>query len=340
MRLLQAMAGARHGGAEAFFVRLAGALARAGQEQRVLIRRDPDRAAALRQAGIAPTELPFRGTLDLATRWRFRRAVAEFRPAIVLTWMNRATQACPRGDFVHVARLGGYYDLKYYRRCDHLIGNTRDIVAYVQRQGWPAERAHYLPNFTACSDAAPVARSALATPPEVPLALALGRLHVNKGFDVLLAALARAPRLHLWLAGEGDLRATLELQAEALGIAERVRFLGWRDDIPALLAAADFLVCPSRHEPLGNVVIEAWAAGLPVIATASEGPRALIADGESGLLVPVDDAKALADAMLRLTQDSGLRARLAGAGRAAHAAEYSEPRVVGLYRDFFARVAR
>jgi glycosyltransferase involved in cell wall biosynthesis len=87
-------------------------------------------------------------------------------------------------------------------------------------------------------------------------------------------------------------------------------------------------------------VIEAWAAGLPVIATASEGPRALIADGESGLLVPVDDAKALADAMLRLTQDSGLRARLAGAGRAAHAAEYSEPRVVGLYRDFFARVAR
>src|SRR5690348_16597527 len=340
MRLLQAMAGARHGGAEAFFVRLASALAQAGQEQHVLIRRDSERAAALRQAGIAPVELPFRGTLDLATRWRFRRAVAEFRPAIVLTWMSRATQACPPGDFVHVARLGGYYDLKYYRRCDHLIGNTRDIVAYLQRQGWPAERAHYLPNFSARTDAAPVARSALATPPDAPLALALGRLHVNKGFDVLLAALARAPRLHLWLAGEGDLRATLERQAAALGIAERVRFLGWRDDIPALLAAADFLVCPSRHEPLGNVVIEAWAAGLPVIATTSEGPRALIAEGESGLLVPVDDAHALARAMLRLAEDRELHTRLAAAGRAAHSAEYSEPRVVGLYRDFFAQVAR
>jgi glycosyltransferase involved in cell wall biosynthesis len=340
MRLLQAMAGARHGGAEAFFVRLASALQRAGEEQRVLIRRDPDRAAALRGADIAPIELPFRGALDIATRWGFRRAVAEFRPRIVLTWMNRATQACPRGDFVHVARLGGYYDLKYYRRCDHLIGNTRDIVAYLQRQGWPAERVHYLPNFTARTDAAPAARSALATPPEAPLALALGRLHLNKGFDVLLTALAKVPRLHLWLAGEGELLATLERQALALGIAERVRFLGWRDDIPALLAAADFLVCPSRHEPLGNVVIEAWAAGLPVIATASEGPRALIADGGSGLVVPVDDAEALARAMLRLADDRDLRGRLATGGRAAHAAEYSEARVVGLYRDFFARVAR
>jgi glycosyltransferase involved in cell wall biosynthesis len=340
MRLLQAMAGARHGGAEAFFVRLASALQRAGTEQRVLIRRDPERAAALRRAGIVPIELPFRGVLDLATRWRFRRAVAEFRPRIVLTWMNRATQACPRGDFVHVARLGGYYDLKYYGRCDHLIGNTRDIVRYLVRQGWPAERAHYLPNFTMAVKAAPVARGSLDTPPDVPLALALGRLHVNKGFDVLLAALVQVPRLHLWLAGDGELGGALQRQATALGIAARVRFLGWRDDIPALLAAADFLVCPSRREPLGNVVIEAWAAGVAVVATASEGPGALITDGDNGLLVPVDDADALARAMIRLADDRELRARLAAAGRGAHEAEYSEARVVGLYRDFFARVAR
>lgn len=340
MRLLQAMAGARHGGAEAFFVRLASALRRAGQEQCVLIRRDADRAAALRRAGIAPIELRFGGALDIATRWRFRRAVAQYRPKIVLTWMNRATQACPRGDFVHVARLGGYYDLKYYRRCDHLIGNTRDIVGYLRRQGWPAERAHYLPNFPVRAEAVPVARSSLDTPSDVPLALALGRLHVNKAFDVLLEALAKTPRLHLWLAGEGELAAALKRQAAALGVTERVRFLGWREDIPALLAAVDFLVCPSRHEPLGNVVIEAWAAGVPVIATASEGPGALIADGESGLLVPVDDADALARAMLRLADDRGLRARLAAAGRAVHEAEYSEAHVVGLYRDFFARVAR
>jgi glycosyltransferase involved in cell wall biosynthesis len=254
--------------------------------------------------------------------------------------MSRATQLCPRGDFVHVARLGGYYDLKYYRRCDHLIGNTRDIVTYLVRAGWPEDRAHYLPNFVPEMTAPAIDRASLKTPGAAPLALALGRLHENKGFDVLLEAVARAPGLFLWLAGEGPLRAALEAQAARLEIASRVRFLGWREDAGALLAAADMLVCPSRHEPLGNVVIEAWAAGRPVVAAASAGPAALIRDGETGLLVPLEDADALAQAMTRLAQDGTLRSQLAAAGRAAHAAEYSEATVVAQYRRFFERVAR
>ncbi|HUJ99209.1 MAG TPA: glycosyltransferase, partial [Stellaceae bacterium] len=121
---------------------------------------------------------------------------------------------------------------------------------------------------------------------------------------------------------------------------ERVRFLGWRDDTAALMAAADVVVVPSRREPLGNVVIEAWAAGVAVAATASEGPGALITDDETGVLVPVDDARALAAAMRRLAQDKALAARLTAAGRAAYDAEFSETRVVALYRDFLERVAR
>jgi glycosyltransferase involved in cell wall biosynthesis len=340
MRLLQAMAGAHHGGAETFFVRLAIALQGAGEEQCVLIRRDSERAALLRRGGVDVRELPFRSFLDWRTRRGFRRAIAEFRPRIVLTWMNRATEACPRGDFVHVARLGGYYDLRYYRRCDHLIANTRDIAAYLQREGWPAERTHYLPNFVASEKAAPLPRAALGTPDDAMLALALGRLHANKGFDVLLDAMARLSKIHLWLAGEGELRASLERQAARLGLGDRARFLGWREDVAALLATADFLVCPSRREPLGNVIIEAWAAGVPVLATASEGPSALIADEASGLLVPIDDAAALAHAMERVATDRALRARLAAGGRAAHQAEFAEARVVALYRDFFSKVAR
>lgn len=340
MRLLQAMAGARHGGAETFFMRLAVALQRAGQDQRVLIRRDAARAAALRECGIAATELPFRRWLDLSTYLGFRRAIRDYRPQVVLTWMSRATQLCPRGDFVHVARLGGYYDLKHYRRCQHLIGNTRDIRDYIVRSGWPEDRAHYLPNFVPVMSAAPVARASLATPADAPLVLALGRLHENKAFDVLLDALALVARAHLWLAGEGPLRGALEAQARRLGIAGRVHFLGWREDTAALLAAADMLVCPSRHEPLGNVVIEAWSAGVPVVATASAGPAALIREGETGLLVPVDDSAALAAAIERLAGDPGLRTRLAAAGRAAHASEFSEAVVVARYRDFLERVAR
>jgi glycosyltransferase involved in cell wall biosynthesis len=339
-RLLQAIAGQPHGGAEAFFERLAVALARAGETQRLVIREDAARAARLRAAGLDVIEAPFGGAFDFRTRPILAEAIARFRPEIVLTWMNRASAACPAGDFVQVGRLGGYYDLKYYRGCRHLVANTRDIVAYVVRSGWPADRAHYLPNFAVEAVAAPVPRAHLDTPEDAPLALALGRLHRNKGFDILLAAVAQVPRLHLWLAGEGEERAALEGQAHALGIASRVRFLGWREDMPALLAAADVVAVSSRHEPLGNVVLEAWAAGVPVIATASEGPGALIRDGESGLLVRTDDADALARALSRAAGDAGLRSVLAATGRAVFAAEFSEPRVVALWREFLARVKR
>lgn len=340
IRLMQLMAGQAHGGAEAFFERLAIALERTGETQRIVIRRDAARAGRLRRAGCEVLEAPFGGRLDLRTRPLLRAALGEFGPNVVLSWMSRAASACPKGDFVHVGRLGGYYDLKYYRSCDHLVANTRDIAAYITRAGWPAERVHYLPNFAVHERAAPVARASLGTPETARLALALGRLHRSKGFDVLLGALKSLPRLHLWLAGEGEERAALEARVVELGIGGRVKFLGWREDVPALLAACDMLVCPSRHEPLGNVVLEAWAASVPVVATASEGPRALIRDGETGLLVPIEDEMALGVALDCLSSEPVLRKRIAAQGHAAWEKEFGEARVVGLYREFLATVRR
>ncbi|MBM3581474.1 MAG: glycosyltransferase, partial [Alphaproteobacteria bacterium] len=163
MRVLQAMAGAEHGGAEAFFVRLALALQRARLDQRVVIRANPARAAQLAAGGIEAIQLPFGGRLDFVTPWRLKRILRDFAPDVVLTWMNRASAMMPESPagstsakpFVHVGRLGGYYDLKYYRRCRHLIGNTEGIVDYIVKQGWPAERVHYLPNFVTDTKAAP-----------------------------------------------------------------------------------------------------------------------------------------------------------------------------------------
>jgi len=100
---MQIMAGASRGGAEAFFTRLVPALARAGVEQRVVIRREPARAARLRAGHIDPVEFRFGGPLDVLTRLSLRAELRRYRPRIVLTWMSRATSAVPRGDFVHVA---------------------------------------------------------------------------------------------------------------------------------------------------------------------------------------------------------------------------------------------
>lgn len=336
---MQVMAGAREGGAEEFFVRLCGALGRAGLEQRVLIRRHPERAGRLREGGLDVAELPFGGPLDLATPRRLKREIGAWKPDVVLTWMSRASRRCPGGDFVQVGRLGGYYPLRNFAGCRHLVANTRDLVAHIAACGWPEERVHYLPNFADSVPAEPLDRAMHATPADAPLLLALGRLHANKAFDVMLRALAALPGAFLWIAGEGPERAALEQEMRRLGIADRVRLLGWRRDVPALLATADLLVCPSRHEPLGNVVLEGWAHGRPVVAAASRGPAELIRDAADGLLVPVDDADALAAAIRRIMADRALAGALAAAGRARFEAEFAEPGVVARYMEFFERAA-
>ncbi len=338
MKVMQVMAGAKYGGAEAFFTRLTTALTRSGLDQRVVIRADADRARLLREGGVEPIELPFTGAIDLSTRWGLRRAIKEYAPDVVLSWMNRATSMTPKGKFVHVGRLGGYYNLKYYKKCDHLIANTRDIVDYLKGNGWPEEKVHYLPNFVGEKRAAPLNRRQFYTPDTAPLVLGLGRLHENKAFDVLLDGISRVPNVYLWLAGEGPLRKQLEARAEQLGIKPRVRFLGWREDTEALFATADIFVCPSRNEPLGNVVIESWAQGVPVIACDALGPGMLIKQGENGLLVPVDDGAALGRSIKHLAENPTLRDKLAAAGRTEYEAHYTEQQVVDQYLAFFQKI--
>ena len=340
MRVMQVMAGGTHGGAEAFFERLTLALHRDGLTQRAVIRRNRARAHLLSREGVPVTQLPFGGPPDLYTRFRIDREIKRWQPDIVLAWMNRAAAKVPRSRAVLVGRLGGYYDLKYYKHCDHLIGNTEDIVDYIRKQGWPAERAHYLPNFVSSKRVAPLSRTQFDTPEDAPLLVALGRLHTNKAFDVLIDAMNNVPGAYLWIAGSGPEEAALKQRVATLKLDARIKFLGWRDDTEALLGAADIFVCPSRHEPLGNVVIEAFAQGLPVVATASQGPKALVTDGTNGLLTPVDDAEALAGAINRVIADEALRYALAREGFATYQRQFTEAAVVANYRAFFDKVKR
>ncbi len=335
MRVMQVMAGAREGGAETFFVSLVSALQRAGLDQLVVIRRNLTRTMALRQGGVEPVELPFGRWFDFTTVPVLLRQAKIYQPHVVMTWLNRASGAVPRGDFLRLARLGGFYDLKYYRRCDHLIGITPGIVEHVVAQGWPGERAHYAPNFAVVGEASPVARESLDTPAEAPLLLALGRLHRAKAIDVLLEALTLETRPYLWVAGEGPLRAELEALAGKLGVAERVRFLGWRDDRDALFAAADICVFPSRYEPHGTVTMEAWGHRTPLVAAASAGPAAYVRDGEDGILVPTDDAPALAAAIGRVIDGPERAAQMVEGGWRRYQAEFTEAACVARYLELF-----
>jgi glycosyltransferase involved in cell wall biosynthesis len=344
MKLMQTMAGGAVGGAEEFFVRLAVAFQERHIAQTVVARSNKTRGPRLAEAGINLVELPFGGFFDRKTIQALVAEIDCFQPDIVLSWMNRASDLTGRAvrraaaSPLLVGRLGGYYDLKYYAGCDHLIGNTPDIVRYLVSEGWPEDRAHYVPNFVSAVPGTPLPRSDFDIPDGAPLMLAAGRLHRNKAFDVLLAAMKQVDGVYLLLAGEGNDAKALAGQAEKLGIADRVRFLGWRTDIPNLMATADMLVCPSRIEPLGNVVIEAWARNLPVAAAASEGPGWLIEDNVDGLLVPVDDADLLGEAIARLASDTQLPPRLVAAGRRRFEADFTEDAVVGKFLALFEKV--
>lgn len=152
---------------------------------------------------------------------------------------------------------------------------------------------------------------------------AFGRLHAWKGQQVVLDALAQLPDdCHLWvvgaaLFGEQAFEASLRAQAQRLGVASRVRFLGFREDIAALMRAADVIVHASTFpEPFGRVVVEGMLARRPVVATAAGGIVEIIADGATGLLVPPGDAGALAHAVVTLRADPVRAAAIAQAGSA------------------------
>lgn len=337
VRVAQILAGAAQGGAENFYTRLVKALAtQPGVIQQAFLRNHSDRVADLRAASVAIELCRFGGRFDLAGNFRYRRALKKFQPDIVLTWMGRASIATPRSrKYTLVSRLGHYYNLKYYKHADYWIGITQGICDHMIRGGFPADRIFQIPNFADESPVQKLPRDSFATPPEKPLLLAAGRLHVNKGFDTLLQAFAGLPDATLWLAGAGPEEHSLKTLAQQLGVVERVRFLGWRDDVGALMETADVFVCPSRHEGLGSIVPESWLHRCPIVATRSQGPDELIEHGETGLLCPIDDVAMLRQMIAQALDDSALRAKLVENAAKHYRHHYSRDRITAQYIGLF-----
>jgi glycosyltransferase involved in cell wall biosynthesis len=311
-----------------------------GVQHGVVVKRGGWTEEQLRSLPVKTHSLPFGGALDLITPIRYPRILHQARANIVMSQLERATKRTPRGPWIHVARLGGYYELKDYRHCDYLVGNTPGCLEYFRSGGWPEERIHYIPNFVPEAELGvkPEARADHDTPDGVPLIVWLGRIEREKGPDLVVRALKDVPGAYLWMAGAGRFEEELKALAAELGLMDRIRFLGWRNDVHSLLKAADLFVCASRFEVLGNIILEAWTHRLPVVAVRSPGPEHLIKDGVTGLLVPNEDPEAMAAAFNRLIGNRDFAKTLGEAGFGEVQSVYSEEAVVGEYYRFFERL--
>ncbi len=327
----------KEGGAERFFVNLAQAFARRGVEQRFVIR--PNRTWDADIAALGPVirnNFSRLSPLSLLAHAQVEMLVQRWKPDAVMAWMPRAGRLIhPWPGVVKLARMGDFpANLKHFGHCDLLVGNLPGIATRCRDLGW-RKPVLTISNFPREVVAKPVSRATLATPDRAFVVAASGRFVPRKGFDVLIRAVARLPGAYLWLLGDGQEREALQGLASQLGVAGRVRFSGWVAEPVHYIAAANAFVMPSRHEPLGNTLLEAWQAGVPSVSTRSEGPDWYMRDGIDGIVTAIDDDQAIADGLARIRDDTELAGHFVANAKARLAEYFTEEAVVNAYLRVF-----
>ncbi len=350
-------------GAEGTLVRLCLRLNRAEFEPSVCcLTRGGDYESELRAANVPVSLLGKKGRYEISILWRLRALMREVRPEIVHTWLFTANSwgrsaawlaGVPiiLGSERAVDRWKRPVDRMADRRLAAVsaavIANCEAVKQYcVDVIGIPADRMRVICNGMDLSrfDAAFV--RALREGVRLRVGT-VARLEPQKGISYLLDAMdllrSSGVDAELWIVGDGPDRPALDAAVQSSQrLSECVRFLGRRDDVPALLGQIDLFVMPSLWEGLPNAVMEAMAARLPVVATNVDGTPELVIDGETGLLVPPRSAEALADAIAKLLADGALRLRMGQAGRQRVEQQFTEDRMIAeteaLYRELAAKM--
>jgi glycosyltransferase involved in cell wall biosynthesis len=232
-------------------------------------------------------------------------------------WTDRIITLTDRGATEHLARGIG--------RAAQYVAVPSGVPTAELRAAAPARRE---------------ARARLRLDPDAFVVVGLGRLVPIKGFDLLVRALpavvTQLPAARLVLVGDGAERPRLDALARSLGVTARLEMTGELFDVTTHLAAADVLAVPSRNEGMGRVIVEAMALGIPVVATAVGGIPDVVTDGESGRLVPPEDAEALAAALVELGRDEALRDKLGEAAQAraeSFSSAVAREKLLAVYAD-------
>jgi len=304
-------------------------------------------ATRLAAANLPHTAIDVGSSWSPTAMWRLRTLAASFQADIVHAHASHAHNLAALATMGTKRRLIVTRRVDFapkglwkYRRCARVVAISQAIAGVLGAQAGNVEviPSGIDPQRFAMADRAR-GRASLGLGDDVVVVLCVAALEDHKGHETLLSAwerfAAQHPRAHLLLAGTGALRNALELRSGSL---PRVRLLGFRDDIPDLLAAADVFVLTSHQEGLGTAVMDAMICGLPVVATRAGGIPELINDEMDGLLAPVRDAVAVAERLERLLVDPALRIRLGTAARSTAERRFLASAMVDAYVGLYARV--
>ncbi len=345
-------------GAETQLVELVRALDPSLYERRiVLLKERNDFGDVLASAGIPVVALRRRGPRDLGVLFRLYREMRAFRPDVVHSFLFLANLlAAMVGRVARVPRIVLSQRCSYeatftpfwrrvarlsHRLADRVLVNSQAALEEERAAGFARDRLVYVPN-AARAVAGTANRWALGLPPG-PLAVSVGQLETMKGHRFLVEAWPAVreaiPDAVLAIVGDGPCRRSLEEDARRLGVADSVRFLGFRAPADPFFSACDVLVQPSLTEGLPNAVLEAMTAGRAVVASRVGGVPELVVDGETGLLVPPGDAPALARALGTLLGDPARRARLGAAAAARARSTFSMEAVRAKVEEAYALTA-
>ncbi len=349
------------GGAEKQLTYMAAALQRAGVEVEVYcLQRGEAHEHTFKQMQIPVLHFGQVHSVPMRT-WRLWRHVRHFRPHILQSahfftnvYAGLVARALPGEISIGAVRSGLQYlfDLlgaptRLGLSLPHsIIVNSHSALEEAHTMGLPAERFFVLPNVIDRSAYNPHELADDRTAPDLIKAIFVGRLVPEKRVEHFLQALAAArrevPHLVGYVVGDGPERARWERTAADLGLlGHGVAFLGQRKDVPQLLLASDMLVLFSDYEGSPNVIIEAMAAGLPVISTPAGDAKYLVLPEKTGYLVPFGDISGMAEHLVILAQSPALRAEMGAAAQrlveANHDPDHLANRLMTIYRDIARR---
>jgi glycosyltransferase involved in cell wall biosynthesis len=317
----------------------------------------------LQAAGIPVTVLGKRLKVDPVAGWKLRRLLKNGRYDIVHTWLFAANWhgralALFQGIPILIASercadawkgtLERTLDRVLAPRTDAIVVNSQAVRDFYSAQGIETSKLVLIPNGIVPDEPPAVDRAAVLrefdVPPDAMVLGFVGRLWPQKRVrDVIWATelLRNIKPVFLLVIGDGPERDELLEFTKKIALTHRVRFLGERDDVGRLLSTMDILVMPSQFEGMPNAVMEAMNHGLAVVASDIAGNSELVRDGESGLLYPVGDTKALSVRLNRLLDDVDLRARMGRAGQQRVREQFSVESMVhghiSLYRELASR---